>query len=59
VRPGRAAYTRCERQPDPADRRISLISLTPEGARLASQLADVLAGHLRDLCLCPGPVSRT
>ena len=38
-----------ERQPGPADRRMSLISLTPEGARLASQLADVLAGHLRDL----------
>jgi DNA-binding MarR family transcriptional regulator len=38
-----------ERQPDPADRRMSLISLTPEGARLAGQLADVLAGHLCDL----------
>lgn len=38
-----------ERQPDPADRRMSLISLTPEGARLARQLADVLASHLRDL----------
>jgi DNA-binding MarR family transcriptional regulator len=37
------------RQLDPADRRMSLISLTPEGERLASQLADVLAGHLRDL----------
>jgi DNA-binding MarR family transcriptional regulator len=38
-----------ERQPDPADRRTSRLGLTPEGARLASQLADVLAGSLRDL----------
>jgi DNA-binding MarR family transcriptional regulator len=38
-----------ERRPDPADRRMSLLGLTPEGTRLASQLADVLAGHLRDL----------
>jgi DNA-binding MarR family transcriptional regulator len=38
-----------ERQPDPADRRMSLLCLTPEGVRLASGLADVLASHLRDL----------
>jgi DNA-binding MarR family transcriptional regulator len=38
-----------ERQPDPADRRTSLIRLTPEGARVAGQLGDVLAGHLADL----------
>jgi DNA-binding MarR family transcriptional regulator len=38
-----------ERQPDRADRRTSRLGLTPEGARLASQLADVLAGSLRDL----------
>jgi DNA-binding MarR family transcriptional regulator len=38
-----------ERQPDPADRRTSLIRLTAEGARVAGQLGDVLAGHLADL----------
>jgi DNA-binding MarR family transcriptional regulator len=47
-----------ERRPDPADRRMSLLCLTPEGARLGSQLADVLAGHLRDLTAAwhPGQV---
>ena len=38
-----------ERQPGPADRRTSLIRLTPEGARVAGQLGDVLASHLADL----------
>jgi DNA-binding MarR family transcriptional regulator len=38
-----------ERQPDPADRRMSSLCLTPEGVCLASGLADVLASHLRDL----------
>jgi DNA-binding MarR family transcriptional regulator len=38
-----------ERSAGPADRRKSLLGLTPEGARLAGELADVLAGHLRDL----------
>lgn len=38
-----------EREADPADRRLSLIRLTPEGARLAGKLTDVLAGHLQEL----------
>jgi len=43
-----------ERQPGPADRRMSLISLTPEGARLAAWNA-----CWRRPRPCPCPVSRT
>ncbi|SFK06840.1 MULTISPECIES: MarR family winged helix-turn-helix transcriptional regulator [Amycolatopsis] len=37
------------REPDAADRRASLLSLTPEGRRLAAELNEVLARNVRSM----------
>ncbi|GAY16821.1 MarR family winged helix-turn-helix transcriptional regulator [Mycobacterium sp. shizuoka-1] len=35
------------RKPDPADLRVSLVAVTPNGRRVAGKLQDVRRGHLR------------
>jgi DNA-binding MarR family transcriptional regulator len=39
------------RQPDPTDRRVRTLHLTPDGRTMVQQLADVSAAHERALCV--------